>query len=97
MEKKCSECGTPFTAERVSRRYCSDTCRRKFHRAIWNDSSGGRLSRLLRQVADSLDRGQAVRSQVDRLRVMLGTYDRDLMAIDIHRRFSTKRSKKVAS
>jgi len=98
MEKTCSECGQRFVARRVTRRYCSDQCRRHFHRAFWNDTSGGQLSRLLRQVADSVDRGQAVRAQVLRLRVMLAAHDGALMARDIDRAYSAKgRRKKAAS
>jgi hypothetical protein len=98
-EKKCNECGATFQAERATRRYCSDTCRKKFHRGFWNDPSHGTLSRLLRQVADGIDHGQAMRAQVTRLRVMLGSYERDLMARELSVRYplTPRRRRKAAS
>lgn len=74
--RQCIKCGERFIAQRASRRFCSDPCRLKYHRAVWSAATSGNLSALLRRVADSLDNGQTVRSQVARLRVLLATYDR---------------------
>lgn len=76
--RNCLVCGTRFAAKRITRNYCSDACRIKWHRAMWNDPTGGQLSTLLRRVADSIDNGQAVRSQVTRLCGLLRAYDRSL-------------------
>lgn len=83
--RNCLVCGDRFTAKRISRNYCSDACRIKWHRAVWNDPTGGQLSTLLRRVADSIDNGLAVRSQITRLRTLLKTYDRDLTALETSR------------
>jgi hypothetical protein len=95
--RECTACRARFIAQRVTRRFCSDACRNKWHRAVWNDLSGGRLSLLLRQVADTVDRGQAAGSQVRRLRALLYTYERDLMALDLHRAYGTKKRRPKAS
>jgi len=93
----CLVCGTRFVAQRSTRRYCSDECRNDFHRAFWNDPSDGKLAPLLRQVAETLDHGKAVRSQVTRLRALLGAYDRSMMAQDVARYYSPKKSRKKKS
>jgi hypothetical protein len=88
--RQCIACGNRFVAQRVTRRYCSDSCRLTFHRAVWNDVTGGKLSLLMRQVADSIDQGNAVRSQVTRLRVLLSRYDNHLMGLDFQRHYNPK-------
>jgi hypothetical protein len=95
--RNCINCRSRYIAQRVTRRFCSDDCRLKWHRAFKNDPTGGKLSLLLRQVADSLDCGQAIRAQVTRLRSMLSSYDRELMAADFVRYSSMKRAKKAVS
>lgn len=89
--RDCINCRNRFIAQRVTRRFCSDNCRCEWNRAFKNDPTGGKLSLLLRQVADSLDRGRAVRAQVTRLRSMLSSYDRELMAADVVRYHSSKK------
>lgn len=83
--RTCLVCGHRFTAKRATRNYCSDGCRLKWHRAVWNDPSHGQLSTLLRRVADSIDDGHAVRSQITRLRALLATYDREITANELDR------------
>jgi hypothetical protein len=78
--RNCLLCGGRFSAKRITRNYCSDACRLKWHRSVWNDPTGGQLSTLLRRVADSIDNGLTVRSQFCRLMVLLRTYDRVLTA-----------------
>lgn len=96
--RQCIKCGERFVAQRATRRFCSDQCRLRYHRAVWNDSSNGQLSTLLRRVADSIDAGQTVRSQVTRLCVLLRTYDRELMAREVTRHInSLKRTQKASS
>jgi|GEM_PF-2841969 len=94
--KNCIACGDRFTAARVTRRFCSDGCRLKFHRAVWNDITGGKLSLLLRQVADTIDQGQAARGQVIRLKSLLTLYDNHLMEMDVKRYYEPKRRKKAS-
>lgn len=95
--RQCIKCGDRFIAQRANRRFCSDQCRLKYHRAVWSDSTNGQLSALLRRVADSLDNGQAVASQVTRLRVLLACYDREKMARDTMRYVKNLQRKKAAS
>lgn len=80
--RNCRACGNRFLAQRVTRSYCSDSCRLKWHRSVWNDPTSGTLSLLLRQVADAIDAGRAQRAQVTRLRVMLAKYDQQLSGLD---------------
>ncbi len=95
--KNCVACGNRYTAERVTRRYCSDACRLKFHRAVWNDITGGKLSLLLRQVADTVDGGQAARSQFIRLRSLLSEYERHLLVTDCERYYAPKKRRSTKS
>lgn len=95
--RQCVKCGERFTAQRVTRRFCSDQCRNQYHRAVWNDGTCGQLSPLLRRVADSIDQGNAARGQLTRLRAMLAAYDRNLLANDTHRLYGAKRRRKKAS
>jgi hypothetical protein len=71
----CAVCEKRFTAARRTRRFCSDDCRQRAHRALLNDPTRGRLSELLREVADALDAGQGQRAQLARLRRMLERYE----------------------
>jgi len=91
--RNCLVCGDRFAAKRITRSYCSDACRIKWHRAVWNDPSNGQLSTLLRRVADGIDNGQAMRSQIVRLRALLATYDRELMTQDTIRHVERTRKK----
>lgn len=92
--KQCVQCDNRFVAQRSTRRYCSDECRLQYHRSFWNDPSDGKLSPLLRNVAETLDQGKAVRSQIMRLQVMLAAYDRSMMAQDTARHYAPKKSRK---
>lgn len=74
----CQQCGRRFTAQRASRRFCSSACRLLAHRRRWNDPTEGELSRLLREVADSVDKGLVVRNQLRRLRTMMHAYEAGL-------------------
>jgi len=75
--RECAVCSIRFIAKRTTRRFCSDQCRLKSHRAVWNNASGTtKLVELLRQVADTIDRGEAAHRQVVRLRALLSEYDR---------------------
>jgi hypothetical protein len=97
--RNCVVCGDRFAAKRITRNYCSDACRIKWHRLVWNDPSDGQLSTLLRRVADAIDNGQSVRSQVSRLRTLLATYDREKMARDVTQHINSlqRRARKTSA